>query len=245
MDELSQIQASRRPSCSTLEQELIDRADLVFTGGSSLYEAKKDRHHSVHCFPSSVDRAHFAKARARQFDPADQEELPRPRLGFYGVIDERFDIELLDRDRRNAPRLVVRDGRPGGQDLRRTTCRGGPTSIISAARPTTQLPAYLAGWDVALMPFAMNESTAVHLADQDARISRRRQAGGVDPGQGRRAPLRPARRRADRRRRGRASSPPARRRSSWPRTAAATGSPRPTCCCRRPAGTRPRRAWPA
>ena len=78
-------------------QELIDGADIVFTGGSSLYEAKKDRHPSVHCFPSSVDRAHFCKARAGQFDPVDQEDLPKPRLGFYGVIDERFDTELLDK----------------------------------------------------------------------------------------------------------------------------------------------------
>ena len=91
--------SSRRSNLLELEQELIDRADIVFTGGSSLYEAKKDRHHNVHCFPSSVDRAHFCKARARQFDPADQEDLPRPRLGFYGVIDERFDTELLDKRR--------------------------------------------------------------------------------------------------------------------------------------------------
>src|SRR5205814_8662688 len=74
----------------------IDRADIVFTGGSSLYEAKKDRHSNVHCFPSSVDRVHFLKARARQFDPSDQEDLPKPRLRFYGVIDERLDTQLLD-----------------------------------------------------------------------------------------------------------------------------------------------------
>jgi hypothetical protein len=96
MDELSKFKFAPTKLLD-LEQELIDRADVVFTGGSSLYEAKKDRHPSVHCFPSSVDRAHFCKARAHQFDPADQEDLPRPRLGFYGVIDERFDIELLDK----------------------------------------------------------------------------------------------------------------------------------------------------
>ena len=141
-----------------LEQELIDRADVVFTGGSSLYEAKKDRHHNVHCFPSSVDRAHFCKARARQFDPADQEDLPRPRLGFYGVIDERFDIELLDK---------VAEMRPDWSFV-----MVGPVVKISEdelpKRPNIhylggktydQLPAYLSGWDVALMPFAMNELT--------------------------------------------------------------------------------------
>ena len=94
MDELSKFRFAPAKLLE-LEQELIDKADIVFTGGTSLFEAKKDRHPNVHCFPSSVDRAHFAKARSRLFDPADQEDLPRPRLGFYGVIDERFDTELL------------------------------------------------------------------------------------------------------------------------------------------------------
>jgi UDP-galactopyranose mutase len=157
MDELSKFKFAPQ-NLLDLEQELIDRADLVFTGGSSLYEAKKDRHDSVHLFPSSVDRCHFAKARAMQFDPADQEELPRPRLGFYGVIDERFDIELLDR---------VAGMRPDWSFV-----MVGPVVKIDpedlpkrhnihylGGKKYEQLPAYLSGWDVALMPFAMNEST--------------------------------------------------------------------------------------
>jgi len=157
MDELSKFKFAPTKLLE-LEQELIDRSDIVFTGGSSLYEAKKDRHHSVHCFPSSVDRAHFCKARARQFDPADQEDLPRPRLGFYGVIDERFDVDLLDK---------VAAMRPNWSFV-----MVGPVVKISAedlpkrhnihylgGKTYDQLPAYLSGWDVALMPFAMNEST--------------------------------------------------------------------------------------
>ncbi len=157
MDDLSKFKFAPTKLLE-LEQELIDRSDIVFTGGSSLYEAKKDRHHSVHCFPSSVDRAHFCKARARQFDPADQEDLPRPRLGFYGVIDERFDVDLLDK---------VAAMRPNWSFV-----MVGPVVKISAedlpkrhnihylgGKTYDQLPAYLSGWDVALMPFAMNEST--------------------------------------------------------------------------------------
>jgi UDP-galactopyranose mutase len=157
MDELSKFKFAPEHLLD-FEQELIDRSDIVFTGGSSLYEAKKDRHPSVHCFPSSVDRVHFAKARARLFDPADQEDLPRPRLGFYGVIDERFDTELLAK---------VAEMRPDWQFV-----MVGPVVKISEdelpKRPNIhylggktyeQLPAYLSGWDVALMPFAMNEST--------------------------------------------------------------------------------------
>jgi UDP-galactopyranose mutase len=157
MDELSKFKFAPEHLLS-YEQELIDRSDIVFTGGSSLYEAKKDRHHNVHCFPSSVDRAHFCKARARQFDPGDQEDLPRPRLGFYGVIDERFDTALLDEVARMRPNWSF--------------VMVGPVVKISddelprrhnihylGSRTYAQLPSYLSGWDVALMPFAMNEST--------------------------------------------------------------------------------------
>jgi len=157
MDELSKFKFAP-VKLLELEQELIDRADVVFTGGSSLYEAKKDRHDNVHCFPSSVDRAHFCKARARMFDPADQEDLPRPRLGFYGVIDERFDTELLDKVAAMRPDwsfvMVGPVVKIAPEDLpKRHNIHylGGKTY--------DQLPSYLAGWDVALMPFAMNEST--------------------------------------------------------------------------------------
>jgi UDP-galactopyranose mutase len=157
MDELSKFKFAPAKLLD-LEQELIDRADILFTGGSSLYEAKKHRHDNVHCFPSSVDRCHFLKARARQFEPADQEDLPKPRFGFYGVIDERFDTELLDK---------IAEMRPDW-----TFVMVGPVVKISTedlpkrhnihylgGKTYDQLPAYLSGWDVALMPFAMNEST--------------------------------------------------------------------------------------
>ena len=157
MDELSKFKFAPEHLLS-YEQELIDRADVVFTGGSSLFEAKKDRHDNVHCFPSSVDRAHFAKARARQFDPADQEDLPRPRLGFYGVIDERFDTDLLAKIAEMRPNwsfvMVGPVVKIAPEDLpKRHNIHylGGKTY--------DQLPCYLSGWDVALMPFAMNEST--------------------------------------------------------------------------------------
>ncbi|HET7816576.1 MAG TPA: glycosyltransferase [Sphingomicrobium sp.] len=157
MDELSKFRFAPERLLD-LEQELIGKADVVFTGGASLYEAKKGRHSNVHCFPSSVDRAHFATARQELPQPEDQAGLARPRLGFYGVIDERFDIGLLRQ---------AADMRPDWQFV-----MVGPVVKISedelprAANihylgPKTydQLPAYLSGWDVALMPFAMNEST--------------------------------------------------------------------------------------
>jgi UDP-galactopyranose mutase len=157
MDELSKFKFAP-VKLLELEQELIDRADIVFTGGSSLFEAKKDRHDNVHCFPSSVDRAHFCKARARQFDPGDQEDLPRPRLGFYGVIDERFDTELLDKVAAMRPNwsfvMVGPVVKISDEDLPKR-----PNIHYLGGKTYDQLPAYLSGWDAALMPFAMNEST--------------------------------------------------------------------------------------
>jgi glycosyltransferase involved in cell wall biosynthesis len=157
MDELSKFRFAP-PQLLELEQELIDRADLVFTGGSSLYEAKKDRHDSVHLFPSSVDRKHFERARQALPEPEDQARIARPRLGFYGVLDERFDTELLGR---------IAEMRPDWSFV-----MVGPVVKISpdelpkrpnihylGAKKYEQLPAYLSGWDVALMPFAMNDST--------------------------------------------------------------------------------------
>ena len=157
MDELSKFKFAPEHLLS-YEQELIDRADIVFTGGSSLFEAKKDRHDNVHCFPSSVDRAHFMKARSRQFEPADQEDLPRPRLGFYGVIDERFDTALLDKVARLRPDwsfvMVGPVVKISEDELPKR-----PNIHYLGGKTYAQLPAYLSGWDVALMPFAMNEST--------------------------------------------------------------------------------------
>ena len=95
MDELSNFKDAP-PLLRAREAELLELADVVFTGGWSLYEAKRDRHDNIHPFPSSVDGAHFASARqAGRVAPADQAAIPHPRLGYYGVIDERMDLDLL------------------------------------------------------------------------------------------------------------------------------------------------------
>ncbi|WP_310467506.1 glycosyltransferase [Sphingomonas sp.] len=157
MDELSKFRFAPE-ALLDLERELIGKADLVFTGGSSLYEAKKDRHPSVHCFPSSVDRPHFMQARSAQADPADQAKLARPRFGFYGVIDERFDLDLLDAAAKARPdRSFVMVG-PVVKIAEGDLPRGANIHYLGS-KTYHELPAYLSGWDVALMPFAMNPST--------------------------------------------------------------------------------------
>jgi len=157
MDELS---AFKNPPRQLLQREtaLLNIADLVFTGGPSLYEAKRTRHSNAHCFPSSVDAKHFAQALQRSDSHPSQEHIPHPRLGFYGVIDERFDTGLLGK---------IADAHPEWQLV-----MVGPVVKIDPAdlpqrsnihylgqRGYEDLPKFLAGWDVCLMPFALNEAT--------------------------------------------------------------------------------------
>jgi UDP-galactopyranose mutase len=158
MDELNLFRGAS-PRLALLERRLLKQADLVFTGGRSLYEAKHRLHPHAHLFPSSVDAAHFRVARFRDaVEPPDQAGLPPPRIGFFGVLDERINYALLDSvaAARRAWQIVM----------------VGPTAKIDpAALPRSpnlhwlgmkayaELPAYLAGWDAGLMPFALNEAT--------------------------------------------------------------------------------------
>jgi UDP-galactopyranose mutase len=157
MDELSAFKGahSRLP---ILEKQLFRQVDLVFTGGQSLYEAKRGQHPAVYAFPSSIDKAHFGKARNTVPDPEDQQHIPHPRLGFFGVIDERFDIDLLDQVASQRPEWhfviigpVVKidpDTLPKHKNIH-----------YLGGKKYDELPNYLAGWDIALLLFARNEST--------------------------------------------------------------------------------------
>jgi UDP-galactopyranose mutase len=94
MDELSSFKFAP-PELKDWEQKLFAKADIVFTGGMHLYEAKKKFHSNIYGVPSGIDVKHFIQARKFTKDPIDQESIPHPRIGFYGVVDERFNIELL------------------------------------------------------------------------------------------------------------------------------------------------------
>ncbi len=141
-----------------LETELFDAADVVFTGGYSLYEAKRSRHPNVHPFPSSVDRDHFGRARAVDGDPDDQAIAKRPRFGFYGVIDERMDLSLIAAMADAHPEWsVVMVGPVVKIDPADLPQR--PNIFYLGGKSYEELPAYLGGWDVAISPFAINEAT--------------------------------------------------------------------------------------
>lgn len=157
MDELSAFKFAP-VELKLLELELFSKAHLVFTGGVSLFESKKNSHQNIFAMPSSIDKAHFRQAREKLSGAAEQQHIPRPRFGFYGVIDERFNINLI--------RKVARK-RPDWQFI-----FVGPVVKIDPAllpqesnihylgsKSYQELPLYLSGWDFALLPFEKNDST--------------------------------------------------------------------------------------
>jgi len=157
MDELSAFKFAPAELIG-LEQQLMSVADIVFTGGNSLYEAKQNRHTNIHAFPSGIEKEHFQQARKKLAEPADQADIKGPKIGFYGVIDERFDIELIEK-------MAI--AKPSWQFM----LIGPVVKIDEATLPRNknihylgqksykELPAYLSHWDVAMIPFLLNEST--------------------------------------------------------------------------------------
>jgi UDP-galactopyranose mutase len=157
MDELSAF-AGAPPALVALEQELLARAAVVFTGGQSLFEAKREKHCHVHAFPSSVDVAHFARARQPHDEARDHAAIPHPRLGFFGVVDERMDLNLVAGIARQRPdwhQVII------GPCVKidPITLPQGPNIHYLGMKQYDDLPRYLAGWDVAMLPFARNAST--------------------------------------------------------------------------------------
>jgi UDP-galactopyranose mutase len=157
MDELSAF-AGAPAAMRQLETELLDRADVVFTGGHTLYESKRHSHPNVHAFPSSVDLEHFSRGRVPQTDRDDQAHIPHPRLGFFGVVDERMDLELLGRISALRPdwHLVI-----VGPVVKidPSVLPVAPNIHYLGPKSYDELPSYIAGWDVALLPFARNDAT--------------------------------------------------------------------------------------
>ncbi|HZS55032.1 MAG TPA: glycosyltransferase [Bryobacteraceae bacterium] len=157
MDELSAF-ANAPAGMFSNERKLFEQADLIFTGGLSLYEAKCQHHKEVHLFPSSVDRAHFSRARVVHQDPPDQKVISYPRIGYAGVIDERMDLQLLSyiADRRPDWHIVLLGPmvKVNPNDLPRR-----PNIHRLGMKDYQDLPAYFSGWNVALLPFAQNNAT--------------------------------------------------------------------------------------
>ncbi len=158
MDELSAFKGAS-PELKFKERMLVSYADVVFTGGKSLFESKKTLKENVFCFPSSVDRQHFASAKTGLTRvPKDIANLPGPVVGFYGVVDERLDLDLLAETARLRPDVsfvvigpVVKISESDLPQAANLHYLGG--------KKYEELPGYLKVFDIAMMPFAMNDAT--------------------------------------------------------------------------------------
>jgi UDP-galactopyranose mutase len=158
MDELKNF-AVAPPELIEREERLLGRADVVFTGGASIHRSKQPHNRNTHLFPSGVEVGHFLAARDPSTrEPEDIVHLSRPRIGYYGVLDERLDLELIASVARLRPAWqwlfigpvlkIDQDSLPQAPNLR-----------YLGKREYGELPAYLKGFDVAMMPFALNEAT--------------------------------------------------------------------------------------
>lgn len=155
MDELSAFKEAP-PGMKLNEDKLFEVADVVFTGGRSLFESKKTRHQNVFLFPSSIDTKHFSSF--SEFEPNDQYSIKNPKIGYFGVIDERFDLDLLEQISSQKPEWnfiiigpVVKispDSLPKKDNI-----------FYLGQKNYKELPSYIQNWDAAIIPFADNEST--------------------------------------------------------------------------------------
>lgn len=157
MDELSGFKDCPQ-EMKDWESKLLGLADVVFTGGNAIYNAKKHLHYNIHSFPSSIDHSHFHQARKNLSEPYDQKEIPQPRIGFYGVIEERIDLNMLRDIAILRPEYqfimlgpVIR--------LDESLLPRLPNIHYLGKKDYKELPLYLASWDCAFMPFALNEAT--------------------------------------------------------------------------------------
>jgi UDP-galactopyranose mutase len=157
MDELSMFK-NPPPGLKEFEEDLLEKADIVFTGGQSLYEFKKNKHSNIFPFPSSIDKKHFEQARTITEQPHDQASIPGSKLGFYGVIDERFDLGLIEEMALQRPDWnfillgpIVKINPANLPRLDNIHYLGG--------KSYKELPGYVSGWDIALIPFLLNDAT--------------------------------------------------------------------------------------
>ena len=158
MDELASFQGASA-DLQQREAAVLQAADLVFTGGRSLYESRRDCHPHVHLFPSGVDIAHFAGAAAATTPPSELlAGIRGPRLGYVGVIDERIDLPLLARLADTLPEWSLIMVGPIAK-IEESALPRRPNIYYLGKQAYAALPSLLKGFDVCLMPFALNEAT--------------------------------------------------------------------------------------
>jgi glycosyltransferase involved in cell wall biosynthesis len=157
MDELSLFKGAPEHLINQ-EKYLMAHADIIFTGGKSLYESKKELHPNVHCFPSSVDESHFAQALNGISIPSDIVHVPSPIVGYYGVIDERIDLYLIDQAAEKMPHVSFVMIGPLAK-IEDSDLPKRDNIYYLGMKSYDELPHYLKAFDIAMMPFALNDAT--------------------------------------------------------------------------------------
>ena len=158
MDELANFRFAP-PDIADRERFVMSRADVVFTGGYQLFESKSRFHDNVHFYGCGVDVEHYGKARDEATEvPAAVLAAPGPRFGYFGVIDERLDYELIAALAEHFPAASVVMAGP--------VVKVDPNELPQhenihwlGQQRYEDLPAIVKGFDVCLMPFALNEAT--------------------------------------------------------------------------------------
>lgn len=157
MDELSLFKGASE-NLINQEKYLMANTDIIFTGGKSLYESKKQFHNNVHCFPSSVDQAHFAQALNGISVPDEISNLQSPIVGYYGVIDERIDLGLLHETAKKLPNVSFVMIGPLAK-IEESDLPKEDNIYYLGMKSYAELPHYLKAFDIAMMPFALNDAT--------------------------------------------------------------------------------------
>lgn len=157
MEELSLLKGSAK-NVINQEKYLISNADIIFTSGKSLYELKKQWHTNVHCFPSSVDEPHFAKALNGIKVADDVANLQSPIVGYYGVIDERIDFALLHETALKLPNVSFVMIGPLSK-IEKNDLPQEDNIHYLGMKSYNELPHYLKAFDIAMIPFAVNDTT--------------------------------------------------------------------------------------
>jgi glycosyltransferase involved in cell wall biosynthesis len=139
-------------------QSLATRADVVFATARPLVEKLKPFNSEVHLASHGVKYQMFSKALERSTTvPADLAALPRPRLGFYGLIEEWLDLALIRYlAERHPDWQIVLIGR---KCVDTTPLDELPNVHFLGRKPHAELPGYCRGFDVALIPHKVNELT--------------------------------------------------------------------------------------
>lgn len=157
MDELSLFKGAPE-NLRKQDQKLLNTADLVLTGGVSLFESKSKHSDNIYCFPSSVDYEHFSSAQNSIPIPPDIKSITKPIIGYIGVIDERIDMDLLKKSAELLPEYDFVMIGPLAKITENDLAKAENIHYLGM-KDYDDLPNYLKSFDIAMMPFALNDST--------------------------------------------------------------------------------------